>query len=60
MLKDGQKNIITIKSNGNKQTYHVAASICSSKSNSVHDAAVSSQGSFPDNCARSVVPARIK
>ena len=34
MLKDGQKDIITIKSNGNKQTYHVAASICSSKSNS--------------------------
>ena len=26
----------------------------------VHDAAVSSQGSFPDNCAQSVVPARIK
>ena len=23
MLKDGQKDIITIKSNGNKQTYHV-------------------------------------
>ena len=35
MLKDGQKDIITIKSNGNKQTYHVAASICSSKSNSI-------------------------
>ena len=34
MLKDGQKDIITIKSNGNKQTYHVAAGICSSKSNS--------------------------
>ena len=35
MLKDGQKDIITIKSNGNKQTYHIiAASICSSKSNS--------------------------
>ena len=34
MVKDGQKDIITIKSNGNKQTYHVAASICSSKSNS--------------------------
>ena len=25
MLKDGQKDIITIKSNGDKQTYHVAA-----------------------------------
>ena len=33
MLKDGQKDIITIKSNGNKQTDHIAASICSSKSN---------------------------
>ena len=34
MLKDGQKDIIIITSDGNKQTYHVAASICSSKSNS--------------------------
>ena len=35
MLKDGQKDVITIKSDGNKQTYPIAARICSSKSNSV-------------------------
>ena len=61
MLKDGQKDIMTIQSNGNKQTYHVAASIyVLRKAIRVHDAAFSSQGSFPDNCAQSVVPARIK
>ena len=63
MLKDGQKDIITIKSNGNKQTYHVAANIrflFFEKQFGYPDAAVSSQGSFPDNCAQSVVPARIK
>ena len=34
ILKDGQKDIITIKSNGNRQTYPIAARICSAKSNS--------------------------
>ena len=34
MLKDGRKDIITIKSNGNKQTYPFAVRFCSSKSNS--------------------------
>ena len=34
MLKDSRKDIITIKSNGNKQTYPFAARFCSSKSNS--------------------------
>ena len=60
MLKDGQKDIITIRSNGNKQTYHVAARICSSNSNSGSRCGLQSHGSFPDNCAQSVVPARIK
>ena len=48
MLKDGQKDIITIKSNDNKQTYHIAARICSSKNNWGSGCGVSSQGSFPD------------
>ena len=43
----------------NKPTMLLLASVLR-KTIPVHDAAVSSQGSFPDNCAQSVVPARIK
>ena len=43
----------------NKPTMFLPASV-RRKAIRVHDVAVSSQGSFPDNCTQSVVPARIK